>query len=154
MAIVSWGRPTLEVCKLVNGEISTTPAWKTLQTPVVDTSKLNTEKGEKNEIILEGGDIFATRYSKNKYSFECQIPVAAGDLKAIEDEDGVIVDEYALRLTPEIEGADGWLMEKTAVSVIENWDSKVGSTRTYTFDGIKPKAGKILKPYTKESASV
>lgn len=151
MAIVSWGKPTLEICKLTAGELPASPVWTALQTPVTDTSKLNTEKGEKKEIILEGGDIFASQYSKNKYTFECQVPVGAGDEKPIEDEDGVIADEYAIRLTPENESADGWIMEKAAVSVIENWDSKLGTTRTYTFDGMKPKTGKILKPYTKKT---
>lgn len=129
--------------------MSETPVWTALQTPVVDTSKLTTEKGEKNEIILEDREVFATRYSKNKYTFECQLPVSAGDVKPIEDEDGIIVEQYALRLTPENEGADGWVMDNTAVSLIENWDSKLGATRTYTFNGLKPKSGKILKPYTK-----
>lgn len=149
MAIANWGRPTLEVCKLTAGILPENPVWIKLQNPIKDSSKLTTEKGEKSEIVLEGGEIFASKYDKNKYSFECQIPVGAGDAKPIEDEDGVIQDEYALRLTPEYADADGWVMEKTAVSVVEGWDAKVGTTRTYTFDGLKPEIGKILKPYKK-----
>lgn len=150
--VVSWGTPGLDICKLVDGAIPTEATWIPMQTPITDTSKLNAEKGEKQEIILEGGDIFASKFSKNKYSFECQIPIGAGVKLPIEDEDGIIQDEYAIRLTPENELADGWIMERTTVSVIPSWDTKQGETRTYTFDGLKPATGKILKPYKKPKA--
>ena len=79
---------------------------------------------------MEGGDVVDTRRGKNKYVFELEIFVKKGDAKPIEDEDGVIVDNYAVRLTPEDEACKLW---------------------KYTFDAKKPETGKTLKPYTKSA---
>ena len=105
------------------------------------------DKGDKKEMKIEGGEVIATRYGKNSYSFECEIPVGANSSKPIDDEDGIIHDEYAIRLTPENEDAQGWLMEKTNVSCEDTWDSESGLKWKYSFDGTKPSSGAICKPY-------
>ena len=69
----------------------------------------------------------------------------------IEDEDGVIVDNYAVRLTPEDEACEGFLIENATVSVTESWSSADGKLWKYTFDAKKPGTGKTLKPYTKSA---
>lgn len=92
-----------------------------------------------------------TRRGKNKYVFELEIFVKKGDEKPIEDEDGVIVDNYAVRLTPEDEACEGFLIENATVSVTESWSSADGKLWKYTFDAKKPETGKTLKPYTKSA---
>ena len=67
----------------------------------------------------------------------------------IEDEDGVVVDNYAVRLTPEDETLEGFIIEKSSVSVEKNWSSEDGETLKYTFEALKPATGKMCKTYKK-----
>lgn len=108
-------------------------------------------RGNEKEATEEGGDVVDTRRGKNKYVFELEIFVKKGDEKPIEDEDGVIVDNYAVRLTPEDEACEGFLIENATVSVTESWSSADGKLWKYTFDAKKPETGKTLKPYTKSA---
>lgn len=153
MSVLSWGKPTIEVCKLVDGGLPNSPEWKAMPEIVSDTTKLNTEQGEKKEAVAEGGEIVDVRYSKSKYSLEFELFVKKGDSKPIEDEDGVILENYTVRLTPEDESCEGFIMDNTSVSCVETWTSADGKRWKYTFSGLKPKTGNILKPYTKTKAA-
>lgn len=148
MSILSWGKPKVEVVAHVAGVIPASPTWIVMPVIVEKTAILNTEKGAKSEALGEGGEVVDTRYQKNKYSFSCELFVKKGDSKPISDDDGLIVTNYAVRLTPEDVELEGWIMEAAAVSVEETWSSEVGKKWKYTFDGIKPATGAILKPYT------
>lgn len=153
MSVLSWGKPTVEFTKSVNGAPATEPSasWTAFPEIKEDTAKLTTTEGTKKEATEEGGDVVDTRRGKNKYVFELEIFVKKGDEKPIEDEDGVIVDNYAVRLTPEDEECEGFLIENATVSVTESWSSADGKLWKYTFDAKKPKTGKTLKPYTKSA---
>lgn len=153
MSVLSWGKPKVEFTKSVNGEVPTSPAPTWTEFPEIkeDTAKLTTTEGTKKEATEEGGDVVDTRKGKNKYSFELEIFVKKGDEKPIDDEDGVILDNYAVRLTPEDEECEGFLIENATVSVTESWSSADGKLWKYTFDAKKPKTGKTLKPYTKSA---
>lgn len=153
MSVLSWGKPTVEFTKSVNGAVPTepTPTWTAFPEIKEDTAKLTTTEGTKKEATEEGGDVVDTRRGKNKYVFELEIFVKKGDEKPIEDEDGVIVDNYAVRLTPEDEACEGFLIENATVSVTESWSSADGKLWKYRFDAKKPETGKTLKPYTKSA---
>lgn len=153
MSVLSWGKPTIETCKLTNGDLPSDPTWKPMPEIVTDTTKLNTEPGEKKEAIAEGGDIVDVRYSKSKYTLEFELFVKKGDSKPIEDEDGVILENYAVRLTPEDDTCEGFLIDNSSVSCVETWSSADGKRWKYTFSGLKPKTGKILKPYLKSQSA-
>lgn len=147
MAVITWGKPLVEIGVTADGATATT--FTPLPDIKEDTAKLTTEKGAKQEAIAEGGERVDVRYKKNKYIFECELFQKRGDEKPIEDEDGIILGNYSVRLTPEDDTLQGWLMDKTSVSVEETWSSADGTLWKYTFEGIKPKTGKVLKPYTK-----
>jgi len=149
MSVLSWGKPLVEVVAHVNGAIPAVPVWVAFPVIVEKTAQLNTEKGAKSEALGEGGEVIDTRYQKNKYSFECEVFVKRDDEKPIADADGLITTNYAIRLTPEDDTLEGWIMEAAAVSIVETWSSDIGKKWKYTFDGVKPAAGNILKPYTK-----
>lgn len=153
MSVLSWGKPTVEFTKSVDGAPATEPpaSWTAFPEIKEDTAKLTTTEGTKKEATEEGGDVVDTRKGKNKYSFELEIFVKKGDEKPIDDEDGVILDNYAVRLTPEDEECEGFLIENATVSVTESWSSADGKLWKYTFDAKKPKTGKTLKPYTKSA---
>lgn len=147
MSTLSWGKPKIEFAAVsADGAAPTT--WKAMPEIVTDTTKLNSEQGEKKEAIAEGGDVVDVRFSKSKYTLEFELFVKKGDIKPIEDQDGVITDSYAVRLSPEDPECQGFCMDKASVAVLETWSSADGSRWKYTFSGLKPATGKILKPYT------
>ena len=149
MSILSWGKPKVEVVAHVAGVIPAAPVWIVFPVIVEKTATLATEKGAKSEALGEGGEVIDTRYQKNKYSFSAELFVKKGDSKPIPDSDGLITTNYAVRLTPEDDTLEGWLMEAAAVSVEETWSSEAGKKWKYNFDAVKPATGNILKPYTK-----
>ena len=152
MSVLNWGKPLIEICKLENGELPAEPAWEALPEIADGTTQLTTEEGTKTEAIEEGGEVVDTRMAKNKYTLALELFVKKGDTKPIEDSDGRVVDNYAVRLTPEDDTCPGFIMDKTSVSVQETWTSADGGRWRYTFAGLKPKTGNILKPYTKSAS--
>lgn len=149
MSKLSWGKPTVEYAKSVGGEPGTGASWSEFPEIKEDSASLETTEGELIEATEEGGGVVDSRRKRNKYKFVLDVFVKKGDTRPIEDEDGVIADNYAVRLTPEDEGCEGFLIENSNVTVSERWTSAEGKMLRYTFDGIKPKTGKICKPYIK-----
>ncbi len=145
MSKISWGEPTIEIAEITDGVIG---AWSEIPTPVQDSTQLTTEKGSKLEAPIEGGELYDVRYDKNKYTVELEIYKGKGISKPIEDEDGLILKEYAIRLTPEDPTNEGWLMKRTNVSVEDTWAANIGHKWKYTFEALKPTTGKLLEPYT------
>lgn len=129
------------------GPGGTTTTWDTLPEIVINTAQLTTEAGTRTEALEEGGGVVDVRYEKSKYSFVCQLFVKKDDEKPIEDEDGVIIGNYAVRLTPEDPETEGFIMDRTSVSCVETWTSADGKRWAYTFSGLIPETGNILKPY-------
>jgi len=140
--VLSWGKPKLEIKKL-----GVTPgAWVELPIPVEDTTNMNTEKGEKKEAKEEGGGLVDAMYKKSKYSLVFELFAKKDDKKPIEDIDGIVLDNYAIRLTPEDITVQGYLIDKANVSVVDKWSSADGGRIEYTFDALTPDDGsKIVK---------
>ena len=89
MAQLSWGKPTIEFGKCVNG--ATPSEWTKLGCdPVESSTKLTPTKGEKKEAKVEGGENEAVKYARNTYAFEFEIRAAKGREKPIKDSDGVV----------------------------------------------------------------
>lgn len=146
MAVLSWGKPKIEIALL--DESGTPGQWKEIDVPKEDSSQLTTEKGDKKEATEEGGGTVDAKYNKSKYSFVCQLYQKKGKTKPIDDDDGVVLENYAVRITPEDPTTEGWIMDKTNVSVVDTWTAADGKLWEYTFEGLVPETGKILKPYT------
>ena len=131
MAQLSWGKPTIEFGKCVNGAAPS--EWTKLGCdPVESSTKLTPTKGEKKEAKVEGGENEAVKYARNTYAFEFEIRAAKGREKPIKDSDGVVEGEYAFRLTPEDETCEGILIERSVVSVEESYDTAEGKKWKYT----------------------
>jgi hypothetical protein len=144
MSKVGWGKPLLEFAPVINGSMG---AFIKLPTPVQDSTQLTTEKGNKLEAPLEGGELADVRYDKNKYTCEFELYRTKGATKPIPDDDGVILTEYALRITPEDPTVDGWIMKRASVSVEDTWAANIGHKWKYTFEALKPETGKMLEVY-------
>jgi hypothetical protein len=145
MSKISWGKPTVEVAPITNGTIGT---YVALPTPVKDSTQLTTEKGEKLEAPLEGGEMADVKYDKNKYTLELELYRTKGLTKPILDDDGVIATEYAVRLTPEDPTNPGFIIKRASVSVEDTFAANIGYKWKYTFEALKPNTGNILEPYT------
>ncbi|GJH39893.1 hypothetical protein RCZ04_04430 [Capnocytophaga sp. HP1101] len=145
--ILSWGKPKIEYVELVNGELPASPTWKAMPTPVENSTKLETEEGDTKEAKIEGGEVIATRKNASKYKLEFEIYETDDLVVPIPDEDGIILKQYAFRLSPENSSAKGFIMDKTSVSSVRTWDSEVGGKIKYTANALKPKTGKMLKEY-------
>lgn len=148
MAVINWGKPEIEIVKLENGAIPSSPSWTKLDTPVEGTTTLETTEGEKTEAIDEGGAVVDTRKKKNKYSLKFSLFEKKGKEKPIEDEDGVITDEYAVRITPEDPTTPGFMLKKCSVSFQYTFSAAEGGRWAYTFDALAPDEGKMLERYT------
>lgn len=148
MAVLSWGKPKVEFVVAVNGTVPATPTW--IQAPIIvdKTAQLTSVKGNVIEALGEGGELVDKRTDKNKYTFEFEVFVKKGDTRPITDEDGIITDRYAVRLTPEDATTEGFQMNHCSVTVEETWSSEQGKRLKYSFAGLKPATGNILIPYT------
>jgi len=146
MAVLSWGKPTVEI-GVSTGAAATT--FTSLPDIKEGTAKLTTTPGNTLKATAEGGALIDVRKNVNSSVFECEIFVKKGATKPIADADGVILTNHTLRLTPEDVTLEGFIMDYTSVSVVETWSSQDGKIWKYTFEGLKPTTGNILKPYTK-----
>jgi len=153
MSILSWGKPKIEVAAFVDGALPSTPTWEELEEIKEGTAQLETEQGDKVEALEEGGGVVDVRFGASKYTFTFSLFMKKGDTKPIEDVDGVVSTNYALRLTPEDSAALGFMLPKCAVSVQETWTSADGGLWTYTFSALKPESGTTLQRYTAPAQS-
>lgn len=146
MAVLSWGKPTVEFKKTSDASGTWTPFGEIVE----DSSALEVTEGELIQATEEGGGVVDARRKRNQYKFLFELFVKKGDERPIADVDGVIADNYAVRLTPEDDECEGFLLDKTNVTVSESWTAANGKRLRYTFDGIKPDdKSAICKPYTK-----
>lgn len=154
MAQLSWGKPKIEFGKCgADGAAPTT--WTKLDyDPVENSTKLTPTKGEKKEAKVEGGENEAVKYAKNTFVFEFEVRAALGRTKPIPDSDGVVEGEYAIRLTPEDAECEGILIDRSAVSMEETFDTEEGKKWKYTFDVLKPASGNQVKPYIAQALPV
>ena len=134
MAMIGWGKPRIFYKNLS----ATGGTWKEFPTPVEDSTALSTTKGDKTEAKIEGGANEDVKYGKNTYALTFNIRAAKGRVRPIDDEDGVIKENYAIVVQPEDPAVPGFAMEATTASVEDNFSSAAGGVWAYTFDAITP----------------
>lgn len=149
MAKLKWGKPKIEVALLKNGALPTGASWTELSNPKDGSTQLSVSAGNKQEATVEGGELFAMRKGANKYTLETELFASEGATKPIADVNGIVAGEYAVRITPEDEKLEGYLMERCSVSLEESFTATDGGLWKYIFEGLKPTTGTILKPYKK-----
>lgn len=149
MAILSWGKCGLETTPSVDGEPGVEAQWKAIDTPKEDTTKITPTAGTEVTATEEGGEIVDARYGKNSYAFEFDLFVKKGVQRPFEDNDGLISGEHAFRITPEDDTCEGVQIDRCVVRVEESYSTAGGKLLHYVAKCLKPKAGKIIKPYTK-----
>ena len=147
MAVLSWGKPTVEIAVSVDKAPGT--EFTALPTIKEGTAILTPTKGTMVEATGEGGERVDVRYGPSMYTFVCEIFVKKGDeTRPFTAVDGIIEGDYSVRLTPEDVTQEGFIIDCSRVTVDEKWTSADGKTLEYTFEGIKPATGNTVKPYT------
>ena len=97
----------------------------------------------------EGHELVARKMQKSYKQLAMSVFIPSGTEEPIPDEDGVVKDEYAVRLTPEDDTLEGFIMRKCSVEVEEEWSSAKGKMLKYIFSSLKPKTGKMIEKYKK-----
>ena len=151
---ITWGKPLIEF-GLTGAEDAAHSSFKTMPTAEENTVLLTTVKGSANELYGEGHELVARKMQKSYKQLAMSVFIPSGTEDPIPEEDGVVKDEYAVRLTPEDDTLDGFIMRKCSVEVEEEWSSAKGKMLKYIFSSLKPKTGKMIEKYKKaESLSV
>lgn len=146
MSVLPWGKPTVEVCKLENGAIPAEPEWKGIAPIQSGSTQLETEDGDTQEALEEGGGMVDMRRNKSKYTLTLAQYKVKGAKQVIPDDDGVIIDNYAVRVTPEDSTNEGILMPRAKVALSHTFSSEEGELLTWTFTALKPAdGGKMLR---------
>ena len=141
---LSWGKCTIKIGKLQSsGEAPS--SWIDIPTPVENSTKLTPTKGAKKEAKIEGGENEAVKYAANTYTFEFEIRAGKGRRKPVEDTDGVITGEYAVKLQPEDKTVEGIIIDRSVLSLEDTYDTDNGTKWKYTADVLKPKTGNQVK---------
>lgn len=145
---ITWGKPKIEF-GLTGANDAAPSAFKEMPTIEENTCLLSTVKGSAQELYGEGHELVARKTQKSYKQLAMSVFIPSGKDDPIEDNDGAINEEYSVRLTPEDETLDGFIMRKCSVEVEEEWSSAKGKQLKYIFSSIKPKTGKMIEKYVK-----
>lgn len=142
MATLSWGKPKIKIGKLpVSGGMSAITEWIDVDTPVEGTTALATSQGATTDALEEGGAIIDRKTAKSTYSLDFTLYEKKGKELPIEDEDGIVTDNYALKLQPEDAECKGIIIPKAFVSVEHTYSVADGSRAVYHFTAVVPDDG-------------
>lgn len=141
MAILSWGKGTLETSP------SDGSNFTKIDTPKEDTLKLTPTAGTNTDATEEGGDLVDSRVGRVTYQLEFDLFVKKGGSRPWDDNDGIITGEQAFRYTPEDPDTEGFQIDRAVVHCEESYSCADGKLLHYVARCLKPKEGKIVKPY-------
>lgn len=151
MAVLNWGKPKIEVCEYDANGFPSNPNWVELPTPVEGTTAMSTTEGEKTEAKEEGGGIVDSQQKKATYAL--QFALFEKGTKPIDDNDGIVSKNYALRLTPQDTNLNGFILKKCSVGYQYTWTAADGGRWVYTFTALVPDDNSpMIKPYKQGDA--
>lgn len=134
---IGWGK-----CSIIIKDLDDTSSkWTKIATPKEDSTKLSTNKGDKVEATIEGGENEDTKYKKSTYTLEYLIRRNASRKKPMVDVDGVISHHYGVFVQPENITVPGPYLPKTVASLDEAFDTTDGGQMTYDHDTLSPDDG-------------
>lgn len=137
MAVLSYGKPTIEIAEL-DASDNMSP-WVKIDVPKDGTTSMETQEGDNTEYLEEGGGLVDSYRKASKYSLNFELYAKKGAQKPINDVNGVISKNYAVRLTPEDPETYGFVLWKCSVSCVETHTVADGMMWKYTFNGLAAK---------------
>ena len=141
MSRLSWGRPRIFVKDLDTQNAT----WKELNVPVQDSTELQPTKGDKMEAPIEGGENEDVKYRASKYVIVYAIRKLQGRSVPIPHTNGIAAKSYAFCLMPEDAGNIGFYVERTTVSVDDNFTCSEGAAWSIQHDAIAAQSGNTIK---------
>ena len=152
MSVLAWGKPTIEYIKLVKDTIPES-GWQEMPNPKQDSFAMNTQDGEVKQAFGEGGILVDEIRSAATTTIEFDIFAAGvGFEMPIPAENGLISDNYAIRVTPQDSKLTGIIFKRASVAVSTSWTAEDGILHHYTFTALQPKDNSaMVGPYTAES---
>lgn len=145
-AVLSWGKPTIEV-----RTAGSNGTYTTLPTPMEGTTELQSEKGDKMEAKIEGGENEAVKYKRNTYTLVFNIRKALGRTLPFAIDDGLVSGTYEFKLTPEDPTAPGFILHVGVVSINETWSAEDGGVWEITVDALRPDDGSETITWTDDT---
>lgn len=131
---IGWGKPNI-----IAKDLDTEGAkWFKLPTPKDGTTQLSTNKGDKKEATIEGGQNEDERYNANTYTLAYSLRRNTTRKKPFPDKDGVIAHRYAVFVQPENIKVPGPFLQKTVVSIEDSFDTTDGGMLPYSHDTLVP----------------
>lgn len=137
MAVLSYGKPTIEIAEL-DADDNMSP-WVKIDTPKDGTTSMETQEGDNTEYLEEGGGLVDSYRKASKYTLNFELYAKKGYHKPIQDKNGVVTKNYAIRLTPEDPETYGFILHKCSVSCVETHTVADGMMWKYTFNGLRAK---------------
>lgn len=141
MSKSSWGKPSIFLKDLEAADAK----WFKIPTPAEDTTTLEGTKGDKLEANIEGGEPEDVKYNKNKYVFNYSIRALEGREMPVQHDEGVVLHQYAVALQPENPASLGFMIDKSAISVLDGYTPDGGVVWQYSHDVLVPDSGKKVK---------
>lgn len=141
MSKLSWGKPRIFVKDLDTNDAP----WVELNTPVQDSTELQPTKGNKMEAPIEGGENEDVMYQASKYAVVYNIRKLKGRSVPIPHKNGVVSKNYAFMLMPEDGTNIGFYIEKTTVTVDDNFKCAEGAAWNIQHDAIAAASGNTVK---------
>ena len=135
MSVLSWGKPTIVILSDESGA-----KHRKLNTPVDDSTNLETTEGDKTEAKIEGGEVEDVRYDKSTYKLTMQIRLKKGDNFPFANKDGIINGSYAVWVQPEDVNAYGIQIQKAHASIKTSYTANDGILCDIAFDALTPNA--------------
>lgn len=152
MAVLSWGKPTIQYADLSNGYPSQESDWHDFPVPVQGTTTLDTAEGDSVQALEEGGGVVDAYTNKSQFTLTFELFEKKGESQPIMDDDGVVIKNYAIRLIPEDPTCTGFEMAKVSMTYRHTWNAADGGRHVYTATALVPDdKGKMLRPYIKQS---
>lgn len=142
MANIAWGKPRIFVKDV---DDTTNGAWYELPTPAEDTTELSSEKGDKLEAKIEGGENEDVKYKRSTYALALNIRKAKKRQAPFPSLDGVVNHHYAVLLQPEDPAVEGFYIEKTTVSIDETFTAADGAMWQCQLEALKALSGDTVK---------
>lgn len=146
---ITWGKPLVEFGKVVDG--AEPAVFTKMPIQKEDTVTLTTTKATAQELFGEGHELVARKNKKSTYVLDMEVFIDSGDERPIVDEDGVVADNYHVRLLPEDDTLTGFQFKNSQVEVEELWSSAEGTKVRYTFTALKPTEGNMFQKYVKSA---
>lgn len=138
---IGWGKCYV-IAKNIDVENS---KWFLLPTPKEDSTQLSTDKGDKQEATVEGGENEDVKYARNKYNLAYTLRRNTVRKKPFSDDEGIVANHYAIFVQPENKDVPGPYLADTVVSIEETFDTTDGGMLAYTHDALRPEGGKSVK---------